>query len=329
MLKGRWLIGLSILAVAVAALVVFDARFYDLDSGIIRLWSEALQRDDVEIGFADVTGDGRADAIMVLNNGIVIRRSQGDRFEGNEVWKEGDYQGDRGTFFADVDGDGRADVVSLRETGITVCRATLQGLTDPEIWANDPTFGPFFGTRRTLLADVDGDRRADVVMVNEDGIIVRPSKGNNFGRAQPWIETPFDGDRAFALADVDGDGRADAIAVNHNGIVVRRAQPDRLGDAAIWANDPTYGPFLGDRGNFFADVNGDGRADAVMVNDDNILVRHSKGKSFGRAEFLSYTPFYGEDRTFFVDVTGNGIADAVAVTADEISIRLTTANRKP
>src|SRR5262245_21997019 len=37
--------------------------------------------------------------------------------------------------------------------------------------------------------------------------------------------------------------------------------------------DWTSGPFFGSRGQFFADVNGDGRADAIVVNDDSVYVR--------------------------------------------------------
>src|SRR5262245_49718337 len=59
--------------------------------------------------FADVTGDGRADAVVVNNNKITVRRSDGFSFLPNEDWTTDAYFGDRGTFFADVDGDGRAD----------------------------------------------------------------------------------------------------------------------------------------------------------------------------------------------------------------------------
>lgn len=54
--------------------------------------------------FADVTGDGLADAIVVNNGGVVVRRSVGSRFTPNEVWTVGAYYGDKGTFFANVDG---------------------------------------------------------------------------------------------------------------------------------------------------------------------------------------------------------------------------------
>ena len=37
-----------------------------------------------------------------------------------------------------------------------------------------------------------------------------------------------------------------------------------------------HGAYYGTRGTFFADVTGDGRADAIVVNDDTVTVRRSR-----------------------------------------------------
>jgi hypothetical protein len=70
--------------------------------------------------FADVTGDGKADAIVVNTTGITVRRSDGGQFLGNESWTIYPYYGDRNTFFADVTGDGKADAIVVNSYGITV-----------------------------------------------------------------------------------------------------------------------------------------------------------------------------------------------------------------
>lgn len=73
--------------------------------------------------------------------------------------------------------------------------------------------------------------------------------------------------------------------------------------------------FQGSRGTFFADVTGDGKADAIAVNDDRIWFRRSNGSSFSLDkpnpnEQLTSSPFYGErGRFFFADVTGDKKAD--------------------
>jgi hypothetical protein len=45
--------------------------------------------------------------------------------------------------------------------------------------------------------------------------------------------------------------------------------------------DWTHGAFYGTRGTFFVDLTGDGRADAVAVNDDGVTVRRNTGHDFG------------------------------------------------
>jgi len=65
--------------------------------------------------FADVTGDGRADAIVVNRDGVVIRRSNGREFRPNEVWIDKEFVGDRGVYFLDVTGDDLADAIVVNE----------------------------------------------------------------------------------------------------------------------------------------------------------------------------------------------------------------------
>ena len=46
--------------------------------------------------------------------------------------------------------------------------------------------------------------------------------------------------------------------------------------AHVSANeDWSHGPFYGSRGTYFADVTGDGKADAIAVNDDTVTIRRS------------------------------------------------------
>jgi hypothetical protein len=48
-----------------------------------------------------------------------------------------------------------------------------------------------------------------------------------------------------------------------------------FGPDASANEDWTHGPFFGTRGTFFADVTGDGRADAIVINDDTVTVRRA------------------------------------------------------
>jgi hypothetical protein len=60
--------------------------------------------------------------------------------------------------------------------------------------------------------------------------------------------------------------------VNNDTVTVRRSTGSGFGPN----EDATHGPYYGTRGTFFADVTGDGRADAIVVNNDTVTVRRSR-----------------------------------------------------
>ncbi len=67
-----------------------------------------------------MTGDALADAIVVTENGITIRRSNGQYFKPEESGFANRFYGSRGTFFADVTGDGLGDPIAVTENEIAV-----------------------------------------------------------------------------------------------------------------------------------------------------------------------------------------------------------------
>ena len=94
------------------------------------------------------------------------------------------------------------------------------------------------------------------------------------------------------------------------------------GSCVFGANeDWTGGPYFGTRGTFFADVTGDGRADAIAVNDPTVTVRRSTGSGFDANEDWTGGPYFGTRGTFFADVTGDSRADAIAVNDDRVLVR--------
>ncbi|WP_344973447.1 VCBS repeat-containing protein, partial [Streptosporangium fragile] len=87
------------------------------------------------------------------------------------------------------------------------------------------------------------------------------------------------------LVSTAGVSRADSFTANES-----------------WTDNPYYGT----RGTYFADVTGDGRADAIVVNDDRVTVRRSTGTRFTPNEPWTSNPYYGTRGTYFADVTGDG-----------------------
>src|SRR5579859_8029426 len=229
-------------------------------------WTDVAYFGDVGTFFADVTGDGKADAIVVNSGGpLVVRRSNGSSFNPNETWTDVPFFGDHGTFIADVTGDGKADAIVVNSSGITVRRSNGSSFSPNETWTTDP----YFGSVGTFFADVDGDGKADAIVVNSTGVFVRRSTGSSFGPTEAWTSNAYFGNVGTFLADVTGDGKADAIVVNSSGITVRRSNGSSFSPNETWTTDPYFGSV----GTFFADVDGDGKADAIVVNSTGVFVR--------------------------------------------------------
>lgn len=284
--------------------------------------------------FADVTGDGKADAIAVNDDRVWFRRSDGCKFGPNEQLTSTPFFGTVGTFFADVTGDLKADPIAINNDGILVRRSDDSQRIR---WSSEP----FSGTYGTFFADVDGDGKADAIAVTPAQVVVRRSNGvNAFGPLEYWTNEPYYGSRGTYFSDVTGDRRADAIVVNDWAVTVRRAhyfsftQRHQFLPNENWTQDPYYGT----RANAFVDVTGDRKADAIVVNEDGIAVRDALVNSFRSPDpnthlvterdaplrawgYWTLDPFFGTRGTFFADVDGDRAADAIALNDDAVWIR--------
>lgn len=229
-----------------------------------RLWASPFFSDRQPVmsaDFADVTGDGRADAIVVNGDGIYVRPSNGTAFNPKaHLWTSTAFYGAKGTRFADVTGDGAADALAINDEGIYVLRSLGDHFAStPENWSD----GPFFGDRTTLFADVNGDGKADALAVNTDGVYLLRQHVDGSSTVEAISASPFFGDLDTTASDMDGDGRADLVAIDRSGIFVRRS----LGESGLGAGENWSGAFFGNRGTALADLDGDGASEALVVNE--------------------------------------------------------------
>jgi hypothetical protein len=127
----------------------------------------------------------------------------------------------------DVDGDGRGDVIATSRHEIRVFRQRADGgfpeQPDPRIaighlTEEDQIRGT--GTVRVEARDLDGDRRADLIVNYTTGGFLDPrsettfhlNRGGSWDLAHPDQAFSFEGGwNAFQLTDVDGDGRVELI----------------------------------------------------------------------------------------------------------------------
>jgi hypothetical protein len=260
---------------------------------------------------ADVDGDGKADAIALNSDGILVRRSSGGApLLDSQSWS-GAFTGSKATFFADVTGDGKADAIAVNASDVRVHPSTGTSFSTPtpDIWYT----GGIFGDIGNDVADVNGDGKADIIALSTGGIVVGISTGSSFNQGSSWSSAFFGGVGTF-FKDVTGDRRADVIAVNATNIKVRRAPSTGSGFGA----DETWSTtgFSGSRSTLLADVTGDGLADAVAVNTDGITMRRSGRWFFGtNVEMLSSAPTAASVTSALADLTGDKRADYVELSA--------------
>lgn len=224
----------------------------------------------------DMTGDGRADAVLVRRmqpRGIWVAKSRVNQYgvEGFDFytqWLDNTIAGDNGNLGADLDADGDMDVIGFF-AGIPALAARSNATATLPLTAWGP---PIMGQQATLAADMTGDGAADLVLVDTAGVRVVPATANRwFDTPAQWSTTPFHGTKKTLAADIDADGDADLIAVNDTDVQVMRSTGTGFAAQEVWSATA----FTGTRATLAADVDGDGDADLVAVDGNEIWVLRS------------------------------------------------------
>jgi hypothetical protein len=167
-------------------------------------WSTAYT-----LGFADVNGDGRADAVgrNPSTAAIQVGLSTGSAFAAPTNWTS--WSTAYSLSFADVNGDGRADIVGRNSAGdVQVGLSTGSKFNASTSWT-------FWSSAYSLsFADINGDGKADIVGRKNrwEDVQIGLSTGSGFGLSHRW--TFWSTAYSLAFVDASGDGRADAAGRN-------------------------------------------------------------------------------------------------------------------
>ena len=219
----------------------------------------------------DADGDGKLDLVLDSwgENRLTLLRGDGrGGFAGPGEPIEVGRKPYRNLIAGDFDGDGRCDLVapSYGDGVITLLRGDGRGgfRAAPAVHAGPAPF-------TVAAGDLDGDGKLDLAVQNYSGHIADPSDdaltfllGDGHGgfRLGPRIATgraPF----VVAVGDVDGDRIADAVTVDGGSstLTVSLGGPGGLAPART-----THVPLpCRPQRVVLADLNGDGRADAVVA----------------------------------------------------------------
>ncbi|WKU47543.1 FG-GAP-like repeat-containing protein [Streptomyces sp. VNUA116] len=228
----------------------------------------------------DIDGDGKADYLVVEDNGSVhawLNRTT----DAKESW---DDQGiiAKGTGapgnkvrFADINGDGRADYLVVDDKGGVYAYVNNQPAGNDR-WINRGVVATGTGApgNKVRFADINDDGKADYLVVEDNGS-VHAWINKTTDTKEDWADqgiiatgTGAPGSK-IRLADINGDRRADYLVVEDNGSVHAWINDSKTAKDG-WINRGVVATGTGAPGNKvrFADINGDRKADYLVVEDN-------------------------------------------------------------
>ena len=226
------------------------------------------------IAVADIDGDGKPDivvaneagSISVLRNtsivGTISMSAKIDFLAGNDPCR---------LAVADVDGDGKPDIVVTNCSSNTIsvlCNTSTPGTVS---FSKKIDFQTGSLPRNVAIGDLNDDGKPDIVVSNTNSqnisVFQNQSQVGVISFAKR-IDYPTEGNpRRISIGDIDGDGKPDVAVANL-----------ASGCLTVFHNSSTIGAIvLTGRVNFLtgmqprsvtiADVDGDGRPDAVVTTD--------------------------------------------------------------
>lgn len=220
----------------------------------------------------------------------------------------------------DIDGDGKMDVVSgnaqsgtvsiLRNTNTT--SGTLSFALKVDFDAGGFPFG-------TTLADIDGDGKLDVMVVDQGVKLTVLRNVSSIGTPSFATKQEFTAGNTgaapirIATGDLDGDGKIDLV-VSNNSIAM----------AAVFKNNSTSGmiafasrvdlttgnaPFA----SVIADLTGDDKPDFAVINQNSSTVSVFRNNLSLPPSIVSFSPMTGGPGDTII-INGNNLAGATKVT---------------
>ncbi len=244
----------------------------------------------------------------------------------------------------DVNGDGRPDLIvanyfSSSSAVSVLLNTTAPGAATPS-FAAQQTFVTGVGPQSVSVADVNGDGKPDLIVVNANGNTVSVL----LNITAPGAPTPsFATQQSFAtgvdpfsvtVADVNGDGKPDLIVANFNdntvSVLLNTTVPGAM--TPSFATQRTFAAGSSPISITAAQINGDGKPDLIVANRNDNTVSVLLNTTAPGAT----TPSFATQQTFVTglgpisvtvaDVNGDGKPDLIVANynGNTVSVLLNT-----
>lgn len=267
---------------------------------------------------ADLNGDRKADLVLVnekTGKGEVMLGNGDGTFHMQQTFTFSPDRGLQAVAAADVNGDGKADLIFVNQ--MAGWGLAIQGNSDGMFRTQQTfTFAPDHGAQEVSVADLNGDGKADLVFVDRKAGIGEALLGDattSFRTQVTFTFAPDRGAQAVTVADLNGDGKADLVIVD-----AKTGKGEALlgvGDGTFHTQATfTFAPDRGAQAVAVADLNGDGKADLLLVD-----AKAGKGETMlgiGDATFkmqqtFTFAPDRGLQSVALADLNGDGKLDLV------------------
>jgi RHS repeat-associated protein len=197
-----------------------------------------------------------------------------------------------GATFIDINGNGRADLMLLAPGYVPgyFQNEGEQGWGRFVAYPRNASASPDWQSGRLRLADNDSDGCVDAIESIDRGLVLWRN-GGELGWGEPTVvPAPAPGGSIdFAnpltmLADMTGDGASDVVEISSGSVKYWPSLGNgRYADAVLMGNSPRLRDLQANSDRvFFADVDGDGCADLIYLQDDRVTVCINRnGAGFG------------------------------------------------